>query len=81
MTAADRRLEIISILVVSGHTTSKELAQEFGVANVSKAYIAYKYCMMFQSSHMGIPYTQSRGKAGEFSSRTVTNHIITHSLP
>lgn len=31
MTAADRRLEIISILVVSGHTTSKELAQEFGV--------------------------------------------------
>ena len=31
MTAADRRMEIISILVVSGHTTSKELAQEFGV--------------------------------------------------
>ena len=31
MTAADRRLEIISILVVSSHTTSKELAQEFGV--------------------------------------------------
>ena len=32
MTAADRRMEIISILVVSGYTTSKELAQEFGVA-------------------------------------------------
>ena len=32
MTAADRRLEIISILVVSGHTTAGELAQEFGVA-------------------------------------------------
>lgn len=31
MTAADRRMEIISILVVSGHITSKELAQEFGV--------------------------------------------------
>ncbi len=29
MTSADRRLEIISILVVSGHTTSKELAQDF----------------------------------------------------
>ena len=42
MTAADRRLEIISILVVSGHTTSKELAQEFGVTNVSKAYIVFK---------------------------------------
>jgi predicted DNA-binding transcriptional regulator YafY len=31
MTAAGRRLEIISILVVSGHTTSKEMAQGFGV--------------------------------------------------
>lgn len=31
MTAADRRMEIISILVVSGHATAKELAQEFGV--------------------------------------------------
>lgn len=31
MTAADRRMEIISILVVSGHVTSRELAQEFGV--------------------------------------------------
>ena len=31
MTAADRRMEIISILVVSGDATSKELAQEFGV--------------------------------------------------
>ena len=31
MTAADRRLEIISILVVSGHVTAGELAQEFGV--------------------------------------------------
>ncbi len=81
MTAADRRLEIISILVVSGHTTSKELAQEFGVTNVSKAYIAYKYCMMFQSSHMGIPYTQSRGKAGEFLSWTATSHIAIPSLP
>jgi len=31
VTAADRRLEIISILVVSGHVTARELAQEFGV--------------------------------------------------
>ena len=31
MTAADRRMEIISILVVSGHVTAGELAQEFGV--------------------------------------------------
>lgn len=31
MSAADRRMEIISILVVSGHVTSRELAQEFGV--------------------------------------------------
>ncbi len=31
MSTADRRMEIISILVVSGHVTSRELAQEFGV--------------------------------------------------
>ena len=31
MTATDRKMEIISILVVSGHVTSRELAQEFGV--------------------------------------------------
>ena len=74
MTAADRRLEIISILVVSGHTTSRELRRNLVLQGV-------QYYMMFQSSHMGILYTQSRGKAGEFSSWTVTNHIITHSLP
>lgn len=31
MTTADRRMEIISILVVSGHMTAGELAQELGV--------------------------------------------------
>ena len=31
MTTADRRMEIINILVVSGHITAGELAQEFGV--------------------------------------------------
>ncbi len=31
MTAADRRMEIISILVVNGHVTAKELAQKFDV--------------------------------------------------
>lgn len=31
MVAADRRMEIISILAVSSHVTSKELAQEFGL--------------------------------------------------
>ena len=31
MTVADRRMEVISILVVSGHATAKELAQEFGI--------------------------------------------------
>lgn len=31
MSAVDRKMEIISILVVSGHVTSRELAQEFGV--------------------------------------------------
>lgn len=32
MLAADRRMEIVSILVVSGHVTMRELAQEFGVS-------------------------------------------------
>lgn len=32
MTATDRRMEIISILVVSGHATTQELAQELGVS-------------------------------------------------
>lgn len=31
MTATDRRIEIVSILVVNGHVTARELAQEFGV--------------------------------------------------
>ena len=31
MTATYRRMEIVSILVVNGHVTTKELAQEFGV--------------------------------------------------
>lgn len=31
MNAADRRMEIVSILVVSGHVTARELAQEFSV--------------------------------------------------
>ncbi len=33
MTTADRRMEIISILVVSGHTTSRELAQKLNVSS------------------------------------------------
>ena len=28
MTTVDRRMEIVSILVVNGHVTSRELAQE-----------------------------------------------------
>jgi len=32
MTAADRRMEIISIFVVSGHVTTRELAQELDVS-------------------------------------------------
>ena len=31
MNAAYRRMEIVSILVVSGNITERELAQEFGV--------------------------------------------------
>ena len=70
MTAADCRMEIISILVVSGHTTSKELAQEFGVTRRTifhdVSVLSYGYPV----------YT----KAGEFLSWTATSHTITHSL-
>ena len=71
MTAADRRLEIISILVVSGHTTSKELAQEFGV---TRRTILHDVSVL----SYGYPvYT----RPGEFLSWTVTNHITIHSHP
>ncbi len=33
MTVADCRMEMASIFVVSGHVTSRELAQEFGVCD------------------------------------------------
>ena len=59
MTAADRRLEIISILVVSGHTTSKELAQEFGV---TRRTILHDVSVL----SYGYPIYTKPGKAGEF---------------
>lgn len=40
---------------------------------VSGACIVYKYCMMLQLFHMGILYTQSRGKAEELSSCIATS--------
>ncbi len=47
MNAADRRMEIVSILVVSGHVTARELAQEFGVCmrtiRNDITYISYGY--------------------------------------
>ena len=65
MTAADRRMEIISILVVSGHVTSRELAQEFGVTRHTilhdVATLSYGYPI----------YTKP-------SSWTVTNHTVIH---
>ncbi len=74
MTAADRRLEIIRILVVSGHTTSKELAQEFGV---TRRTILHDVSVL----SYGYPVYTKPGEGGEFLSWIVINHIITHSLP
>ena len=71
MTAADRRLEIISILVVSGHVTAEELAQEFGV---TRRTILHDVSVL----SYGYPvYT----KQGEFLSWTVINYIAIPSLP
>ena len=50
MTAADRRMEIISILVVSGHATTQELAQELGVSRRTIMHdvsvLSYGYSMI-----------------------------------
>lgn len=47
MNAAYRRMEIVSILAVSGHITARELAQEFGVCmrtiRNDITYISYGY--------------------------------------
>jgi len=59
MTATDRRLEIISILVVSGHTTSKELAQEFGV---TRRTILHDVSVL----SYGYPIYTKLGEGGEF---------------
>ena len=76
MTATDRRLEIISILVVSGHTTSKELAQEFGVTKrtILNDVTALTY---------GYPiYTKQGACGGIFIMDSYKpNRTITHSLP
>ncbi len=60
MTVADRRMEVISILVVSGHATAKELAQEFGVTRrtILRDIAALSY---------GYPiYTKPGGRRGSF---------------
>lgn len=69
MSTADRRMEIISILVVSGHVTSRELAQEFGVCvrTIRNDITALSY---------GYPIYTKQGAAGEFLLWTATSHII-----
>ena len=64
MTAADRRMEIVSILVVSGHITSRELAQEFGVCirTIRNDITVFSY---------GYPIYTKPGLAGEYLSWTV----------
>ena len=59
MTAADRRMEIVSILVVSRYFTSKELAQEFGVCvqTIRNDITVFSY---------GYPIYTKPGLAGEF---------------
>lgn len=73
MNAADRRMEIVSILVVSGHITARELAQEFGVCmrTIRNDITALSY---------GYPIYTKPGAGGEFSSWKDTNHITIHSL-
>ena len=57
MNAAYRRMEIISILVVSGHITARELAQEFGVCEHTilndVAMLSYGYPIYTKSGASG----------------------------
>lgn len=59
MTTADRRMEIVSILVVSGHVTSRDLAQEFGVCvrTIRNDILALSY---------GYPIYTKPGAVGDF---------------
>ena len=74
MNAADRRMEIVSILAVSGHVTARELAREFGVCMCTIrndiTYISYGY-----------PIYTKPGLAGEFLSWTGTNRTTILSRP
>ncbi len=74
MTAAYRRMEIVSILVVIGHVTAKELAQEFGVCirTIRNDITLLSY---------GYPIYTKPGAGGEFSSWMVINRTTTRSLP
>ncbi len=74
MTTADRRLEIVSVLVVNGHVTSRELAQEFGVARrtILNDVAALTY---------GYPIYTKPGAGGGFSSWRVTGRTTIRSLP
>ena len=64
MTAADRRMEIVSILVGSWHITARELAQEFGVCirTIRNDITVFSY---------GYPIYTKPGLAGEYLSWTV----------
>lgn len=50
MNTADRRMEIINILIVRRHTTTRELAEEFGVTTRTIRHDIQVLCLhRFQS--------------------------------
>lgn len=57
MNATDRRMEIISTLVVNGHIAARELAQEFGVCMRmicnDITYISYGYPIYTKPGQVG----------------------------
>lgn len=74
MTTADRRMEIVSILVVSGHVTSRDLAQEFGVCvrTIRNDILALSY---------GYPIYTKPGAVGGFLLWTAISRTTTHLHP
>lgn len=68
MNTADRRAEIISILMVRRRITAKELAEEFNVTIRTIQMIFRLYLLVFQS-------IQDREEMVGFLLGIITNHI------
>ena len=73
MDTAHRRMEIISILSVKRHITSRELAWELGVTMCT--LLCARYTMIFSYCLLIIQFIQNRVVAAGFSLQKITSPI------